>query len=982
MTASSVPDNNTVENETSVSALLSSFYDVDAPKETNSGNSQSDSNNESQASSDDGILSGAIFGDADFDVDRCLTTALKKYSMVELIGLLRRLEREVRQFTAGKQILIYDNYECLFTALDTVHEINSDLAVVQKRLQALKSSQIKASTVDVSSRYGFREKLRGITELNRVIGIFQALSCVVACLNEATQSPPADMDQKGHLLTSVGLLAKVYVILEAVQKRSGPKAINLKLLHNIGKTTRQLVTSVVKDIYVLVKSESLTHNLLVLICCHLAMARMNAIQLWDLYWLNKSLCIRQRIKHLYDKVKDRNVDLQGLSNELVQCLDYIVEAVNSDGYSKLAQSIQTYCHEPENDADCSMNIRNVSCLFCCTEGCDVTIVEEDHLRGCLEYERSAEKIAANYVYSHFFASTSDDSHCKCVKDDMPRQFAVLYTQLAFAVFKSRIIDQAKRVSSNELIYVLTCLLDRLNNMTTDSEIIKLVKDISFGWMLLIVLLYMQKLFYPIYEALATVIQQNTETAVETDIYSGIYGMVERVMKDDVADLFRFVEELGTAMQTPLRPLFTSFLSYYVLSLKAVFSVRFRVLLAFTGLNDVAKGCLGSVVPLVALRSNTEASIQKQTMELIDESKEGYRRIKSKRSIFGPDLDEDTMDSDLLSIITGISVEHFMERMIRKKVAKVTPTINTVRSLLTHMVTLLIPFMGVFDRIINLVDSQLGAVASIMIKTGELTMTLPQNTISSREYHSVINGNLCPPNLLDDYVEGNFMESLLRHWGIHLTGMTYAVYCLGQTNVTHILFPVIMRDKSEIPGIKTFSHKNDVFCFDTPQVILQMLSHVMICSIRSANMLIRFAAENMEDLNNASDDLINDFVGLLYELIEFLNATADPTISGETTYTQMAEMNRKLKNIVSKGDIGVLHILSELTFVPSKDLCLKLFTIHVAQCIAQVAKLHVVKRDVLSLFVTRVQKQIIMAFKKSSDAKQMKSLFEQLVNSVV
>ncbi|CDR98083.1 hypothetical protein, conserved [Babesia bigemina] len=967
--------------EASVSSLLSSFYDVDQQDEATDGSKAFSPNDQSQDSWDEALMSGAIFGNEDFDVDQCLTTALKKYSMVELIALLRRLEREVRQFTAGKQILIYDNYECLFSSLDTVHEINADLTVLQKQLYTLKSSQIKASSVDISSRYGFREKLRGITELNRVLNIFQALACIATCLHNATKEPTTGDESKEHFFKLLELLGRVYVILNVVRERSGPKTANIKLFQTFNQKIRILIPNVVTGIVRHVKSEFMSQNVLVDICCNLAVTRITAKQLWEIYWVNKSLGLKSRLQELTNEVSDSSVTLHSLSNHVINFLMYVLEAVYSDGYFKLARFIESNADGMPDGDEAIAKERDMACIFCCEDDCD--IIFEYHGNGAdgsVEEEHAGNNTAETPVYKYYWLANHRPKQCVCIKENIVEQFVVCYVQLAFATLQPRLMDRSKHVTWNEIIFVLTCILDKIKSVPKGETMAKLLADISFGWILLTVLLYLQKQFYPVYDAVASAIVSASEGRNDDSPFEDVYIKVERILKDDVADVMRFVDDLGDAMHLSLRPLFTSFLAFYIGSLKSVFNAQFNVLVHASEARQEDEYSLGSLAWLLSLRGNKESNRRELMGERIKESRANYRHAEANKSILGIAFDEESVESELLLLRLGLSVEHYLEWKMRMHAKDLPPVGNNMRATLTHLVALMAPFNGVFNRIKTLTGQHCSG-ASSMLTSGALEMMLPNVPISPvNVFDKEINTCTYLTGLMDFAIGQNYLEGLLRNHHIHLTAMVHAAHRFAKEHSTFGLVPIIKVASCDVKRSNRYALMEGSVLLDMHHITLRVLSHVMITCMRRANTLIRHAMESLEYGDVAAESAVRDLTGVLYDVIEFLNATADPTLSGEITYIQVAELNRKLKYMSSKSDVDAYNVIQELSFVPSKDMCLKLFTIHVAQSIARNSRLHVISKETLRGLTSRIEKQLVMAFKKSSDAEQMKRVFTQLAST--
>ncbi|GBE62434.1 Vacuolar sorting-associated, putative [Babesia ovata] len=966
--------------EASVSSLLSSFYDVGQQNDATDGSKAYSASDQSQDSWDEALLSGAIFGNEDFDVDQCLTTALKKYSMVELIALLRRLEREVRQFTAGKQILIYDNYECLFSSLDTVHEINADLTVLQKQLYTLKSSQIKASSVDISSRYGFREKLRGITELNRVLNIFQALACIATCLHNATKEPTTGDESKEHFFKLLELLGRVYVILNMVRERSGPKTANIKLFQTFNQKIRILIPNVVSGIVRHVKNEFMSQNVLVDICCNLAVTHITATQLWEIYWVNKSLGFKSRLHDLIDVAGDSSVTLHSLSNHVINFLMYVLEAVYSDGYFKLARFIESNTDGvPEEDGE-NPRKRDMACIFCCADDCDIVFeYHGDGTNGNVEEGHIGDKTGETPVYRHYWLANKSSKPCVCIKENIAEQFVVCYVQLAFATLQPRLMDRSKHITWNEIIFVLTCILDKVKSIPKGEVMAKLLADISFGWILLTVLLYLQKQFYPVYDAVASAILSASESRKDDNPFEDVYAKVERTLKD-VADVMRFVDDLGDAMHLSLRPLFTSFLAFYIGSLKSVFNAQFKVLVHASDASQEDDYSLGSLAWLLSLRGSKELNRQELMGERIKESRANYRHAEANKSILGNAFDDDSVESELLVLRLGLSVEHYLEWKMRKDAKELPPSGNNMTAALTHLVTLMVPFNLIFNRINTLAGQHCSGVSS-MLTSGALEMLLPSVPISPMNvFDTEINTCAYLSGLMDYAIGQNCLEGLLRDHHIHLTAILHAAYRFAKEHSTWGLVPIIKAVPCDVKRSGRYSLMEGCALFDMHHITLRVLSHVMIGCMRRANTLIRYAMESLEYGDVTAEDAVKDLTGVLYDAIEFLNATADPTLSGEITYIQVAELNRKLKYMSSKSDVDAYNVIRELSFVPSKDMCLKLFTIHVAQSIARNSRLHVITKETLRGLTSRIEKQLVMAFKKSSDAEQMKRVFTQLANT--
>ncbi|EDO05775.1 Vps51/Vps67 family protein [Babesia bovis T2Bo] len=967
-----------MENETSVSALLSAYYDIGAPNEETATSSQNSANNAAKGIVEEDFLSDAAFGNADCNIDTCLNSALKKYSLNELNGLLRRLEREVRQYTAGKQILIYDNYECLFTALDTVHEINCDLNVVQKRLQALKSSQIKASTIDVSSKYGFRQKLRGITEINRILNIFKALSCIVTSLKHESQ-PPLDKDIMQYLTVKTETIAKVYSILKAITSRVGSKISRLNLFNTIGKVNVRLIIQVVEETYKAVKRECFTNDSLLKICNNLATVGLNITQVWELYWSNKSFSTSKHITSLYSKAIDANASIHSLSSELEICLDHILEAVNSDGYHLLAKHKEDYDGVIANVDIATYQPPSITCLFCCDDGCDLTIVGDIPMWTDSSTKDTEAHKSIGHVDSNFYIKTTSEMDCSCQKGHISQQYVTIYVQLAFAAFKGRIIGKNAKLSCKEVVYLLNNALEMVKGIPQDNECLIRVKNISFGWILSIVLLYVQKSFHPMYDALASTLMYNAEKLKQKGAFSEIHCMVEDLLKDELTYLIRFVDDLENVMQTELKPFFMSHVAYCILCLKKVFSIGANVLISLYEEHNDCDGCMDSILQMLALRSHTEFS---RDNFINNHNPKSNRDVQTNENdafnlVGGPDD-----DADFDSIRKSISLEYYLMKVLKAKLANLLTRGNSLRNQLTLIVSIVLGFNTTFDRITTVVESRLGSSVSSVIKSGNVVskVSLPSEFYFS--FKLEIEKSSYLGNLMDGFEETPYVDALLKEASVHLSAISHEIYKFNKLQTTKGLFPLIFKDGDALAKKCKLISTNTSVSFSTPQSVLRILVYVMKSCIKDANMLVSCAMDVLETRSSVDDGILNSFMGLLYELIEFLNVVADPALSTETSYSHVAEVNRKLKNIVVKNDIGVLCILNDLSFVPTKDICLKMFAIHIAQNISKVRKMHVLNTEIFKQFVSRIEKQLLMGFKNSGDAKQMRHAFDQIIGTAV
>ncbi|KAK1936511.1 hypothetical protein X943_003954 [Babesia divergens] len=967
-TESSDTDFAEADAERSVADLLSAFHDADDDENGTSTGKTNTSNCGTPHSEEDAILTGAIFTQEDFDLDSCLNTALTKYSMVDLIALLRRLEREVRQFTAGKQLLIYDNYECLFTALDTVHEINGELTVIQKHLQALKTSQIKASSIDISSRYGIREKLLKISEINRVLNIFQALTSIATCLSDAKQkAAKTDMDKRcvTHLLETI---AKVHVILNVVSERAEPKANKIKLFHTFNKYIKEIIPDIIKGMNRLFKNERLSHDELVNICSNLAKSHMTDKQVWGYYWLNKSLLLRHRLERIVKDVKSSTVTLYALSNSITDFLLSVVEAVHSDGYLNL-----TKCVEASSKQGCrDINMDEAACIFCCDSINGVAFTDSENNKNAGTREDPTGDTASP-TYSHYWVQAPPGHKCTCITDEMAQQFASCYVQLAFAALQHRIMNRAKTITTNELIFVLTGILDKLKNIRKEDLIVRYIMDIACRGMLSIVLLHLQNLFYPIYEAGADVILLFSENS---NIFKGVADMVDHLLKDEVIDLLNFVDDLGTAMQLSLRSILSSFVMLYIAYLKHIFNLLFKWLVTAYDSKHEKNDYLASVSSLLALRGSSGSTRQRLMAEHLEVTKERNRKALNDAIASTSGVNWELMGSELERMKTALSVDHFVECMLREKVDKWSSTESVMRSTLAHIIESIYRFNRIFDDITKETAEKLGRPSTLVTGT-DLKVMIPPSTNLPTQTCVPIARSIYLADIIKYEPTGCYIDGLFGDQLVHPFHMIYAIHKFDKEGSLTGLIPLIKTPEGDDDKGGEAKRKSGLVEVNSLQLAQNIISYVMCGYVTTANAIIRCAMENVESGESMADLSIKDFTGMMYDMIEFLNATADAALGDEPTQAKITEMHRKLNDIIGRHDIHGLNSIYEFQFIPSKEFCLKLFTIRIAQCISRAAKEHAMKVEHLTGIISRIEMQLLVAFRKSSDIDQMKRTFGQL-----
>lgn len=962
-----------VENR-SVSDLLSSFYDVDNSKDDDSQEEECSSNSVAHYPGDDVALSGTIFGKEDFNVSECLNTVLKKYSMVDLIVLLRRLEREVRQFTAGKQLLIYDNYECLFTALDTVHEINDELIVVQKHLQALKASQIKASSIDISSRYGIREKLVKFSELNRLLNIFQVLASIANCLCVAREEASSKLESKAGVLELLRISAKVFVLLKTVQERCGPKVRNIQLFHTFNKYAMDLMSQIIKRLNKMLKSEYVSHNELISICCNLAKSRLVCKQVWEYYWVSKSFVLRQKLESILKLAKTSTTTLYVLSNDIVDFVLSVVEAVWSEGYSNLVKHTEANkCNEPPQYQQDVVNA--VPCMFCIGEDFELYYHADEIIQDCgtrvNEYE-------TNYLtHSFCYVKLLSEYHCKCMRGHVGHQVASLYVQLAFASLQYRMMSTHNKSNTNEVVFLLTSMLDKFKAIRKDDSLVRYITNISSKWILLIILLYLQKLFYPIYNALSNSVLSPEQQG--QNAFKALEIQVDAILKEDVTEMLTIVDDLSNVMHTSLRPLFSSYLMLYIINLKNIFRALYKgCIVSYESQNNVVDR-LASLSLLTSLRGNSGTTRLRLINEHMQMKRSGAYTVLCENKPFVY-ADESNNDKHMAPTVkAAISVDHYLE-MLAKRKTNITPfTSTTLRHNLSRVILSMYDFDTVFERILKRAMEKVGRPSTVVTNV-DIHMA-PQAVNAVMPEHLKKNLQAYLSTFVNDGHVQNYFEKMFNDDRIHLTAILSAVdqYDKGTVSFT-IPMEHLLTDKSE-NDVNLLGNEEPVKqCpFDLTQSII---SYVMNAYIAIANRIVRVTMEGIESEASNIDAAIKDFTGMMYEMIEFLDSFSDAAPVDEATKGRAVELNKKLSDIICFNDIRSLSCVYLFPFLPSKELCLKLFTIRIAQLIADASHQHVVNTEHLKGILARIEMQLLVAFRKSTDIDQMKRAFGKLAYSDV
>ncbi|EKX72676.1 conserved hypothetical protein [Theileria equi strain WA] len=880
----------------SVSDILSTYYSINEKHDLGNGKSDTTVSNDIFANTE------IDFSSSNFDVELHLDDILKVSGISDTLALLRKLEREIRQLTAGKQILIYDNYECLFSALDTLHFINTELSTVQRHLSNLRSSEIKAASKDITSRHGIRDKLIAMSHFSGIINIFSSLASInkffVTSLSQILGPGLEDGTHNPSPKEILSVCSKLYGIFCGIK---GEKCSEL-LITFYYDTLKRLVSintrKIIEDI-----NANYTISSLCELCCIFDDLKLDKWQILHFYYKTLSSKIHRSVNNLNSRHEAGDISNNDLFSELYFILNDIYSAISSSDASGLEHRLK----------DCTKN--GGLCLFCSSEF-DIKFLESEN----------------DSIYSYYFLESN--TNCECLTDGIKVQFILYHPQKVFFLLLPLILGNSL-LNTDDIISGLTFLIEKIGHVETKNEIASLYVDVCHKWILFASFLYLQKLFFTLYSGIIDKIFEFITVPSTKYIDTLVHEDLQKLLVEDISHLFEFVKDLQLSLGIHIVTEFYSFLVVYILNIKKIFTIFLEELLSV----KPEEKHTHSLTSLLTMR------------EYAADCKPSFIR----EICFGQKSNnmEDSLDSQLY-------IDHYIRKEIAEKVEAIA---DGRKALLIRLILCIGSIEKLFEGIPNLLRAHFpGAIHTY--NTLELTLECKMDISTSETIINYKRFVLYKTKSTDNNTP---LTHLLPDDNIPFVHMIYIA--LKETEMFPLKYFTTDDDAREI---KPFILEN----VNTSHLANKIISEVMSQYLNRAYSIIKYSLDKLENGHEVTGTSVKDFTVLLSEMLEDLNSIT------HTSSVELASVNVEFDNLLNfcNTNKDVLNLMGAYTFNLSKDMSLKLFTLHIAQCFNQYRSLYIVENDLFHKLMNGMKQQLLIVFKKTLDVIIMQSLWDKILDS--
>ncbi|XP_955194.1 uncharacterized protein TA04890 [Theileria annulata] len=906
-------------SDKSVSELLSSYYDIleDLPESSPLEGTKSVHKLKRSVS----ILNKEFLSHS-FDVDYHLDQILRNNSISDTIGLLRKLEREIRQLTAGKQLLIYDNYECLFSALDTVHDINNELDQVENNLKILNTSQVKAASKDITSRYGIRDSFLNISQLSKAGNVFMFLSNLCNTLVSFNTSKGLFYSSSEETSNFVKYSTKdVLYFCSTVYQVFKQFDQNYNFLFS---SYYPILTNLIsRNVSLLLgNQEPLYSDALVDTCKFLQKLSFNPIQLSEFYFLKMSSYLESKIRNLFINYGNSDLSYSSLCKEVYDSLFLVYDSVSNENFKALFNSLDL-TGEREN-----------MCFYCF-----------DNFEVKYEYDSQSK------LFSSFILSSNS---CSCCSDDLLVQFLMHYTHSSFFPLTYSITSYKFNLKTRDVVSGLTVLFERLTQLKIEDKYQVLFLEQCTTWLMVVTVLYVQYLFFKLYESVISKLVSFLNGSYNSD-FNYVVSTFEKLV-EELRELAHFVKDLGIFLRNKFEQVFNSLIVVYHCGIKYICELVFD--------------------NLVNLKFKPEEDNLYSTSNLIIRSSDKTNLTRDYLNESGQNLDLNLENNYQFSVI------EFMDRNIKLhfKNFKFDPKNKLY---MKNLLLFLLKFEELFQSLLTVLERNFNE-SYRMYTTESLVLSINPNSefnhfkCKFREHFIKNSNNIFFNTIFDDL----FIDEHLPILNVLLLSHKYA-------NENKVFFPLKnytnessdeqeSKSNTSNPKLDDFSKSHfERFNISITEMTNNVISHIMFDYIYQALKILRFVLDNLLLGNDVIDESIKDFTILLSEVLQDVNLL---TISRTP---ETANLNKDLDKVINtflnNSDFSILSSVYKFKFNASRDMCLKLFTLHIVQALFEYKSEYLIDKEILTKFYEDLKRQILIIFKKNLDLFIMQSVWEKVLN---
>ncbi|KAK2196142.1 hypothetical protein BdWA1_002742 [Babesia duncani] len=563
MSEASAPEDFPELNENSdqpLSEYLLSYYDIKNEEEI-----LSDDSKVSVSPDAEKLNETEIFDQEDLDVESHLQSILKWASISDICSLQRRLEREIRQLTAEKQILVYDNYGCLFSALDTVHAINEELPTIEKHLLSLKSTQSRATSMDLSSCSVIREGFCLLENFNRITDIFKSLSLVTEWILQKDMvdvNDDRDADDisnsinESNVLSELSILSKIYSIVEAIESEcTNIHAKNISQL--FASSLNRIVPRLLKNILDFLIEHGCNAEDLNAVAEHIRILNLNHVIF--IYKIASKIA-DNKLDRLMEIAKDSNVSFGDVcihTHEVIVLVHGLAFNILSQNNNEL-DTPETFCN----------------CLF---ENYTLEI-----------------NVDPGRLYSRIFP-TNATKFCNgiCNTNLNYSDFFYCYCQMSFVAILNRITDETNPVSISNFVAGLTGILvqDNLSN------------HIIHHWLVMLGCCKIQQDFKMCYKTLLEAILKLIIVDFNSKLLLDFQSCMHKVIRETIVPMVVFFKDLEHFVEDDIMSIVASFLIWCMSGIDLLFFKIYESMERRAALSEEPVDYLESCNSLVVLNKS-------------------------------------------------------------------------------------------------------------------------------------------------------------------------------------------------------------------------------------------------------------------------------------------------------------------------------------------------------------------------------------------
>ncbi|UKK01196.1 hypothetical protein MACK_002009 [Theileria orientalis] len=945
-TISSAKDDVHISQQTkdkSVSELLSSYYRI---SDNTQENSESSSDLTSSKTANPTFAIDKDFLAHTFDVDYHFDNILKNNSISDTISFLRKLERETRQLTAGKQLLIYDNYECLFSALDTIQGINKDLDGVETNLRNLNASQIKAASKDITSKYGIRDKFLQISQLSKAANVFKFLASLCNTLASFSSSNTlfySNEDESSKVLKFsrkdvLYFCSRVYYVF---------KYFDAKYTFLFSRYYGLLTDLVSRNTSSLVlEDDPLNPEDLFELCNSLKELSFDEKQLLELYFYNLSSLLESNMKNLFMNYTNDDFSFSTLCKEVFDSLLWVVyESVSNEKFVAFLSSLE------------SSKKRHKFCFYCI-----------DELK--VDFKKDGSDLFSSF-------NLVSKKECGCSDESLASQFVLYYSQASFYIFAYLITSYNYTLVTKDACEGLTGLFGRLYTLDVKNENQALFSEQTLNWLMYVCVLYLQQLFFKLYDSVIYKSISLLNGTFNSDLNSYIISSFEKLVQE-MKCFSDFVKEVSNSLKNNFEEVFNSLLAIYTCGFKYIYH------LIFVNINSISYRTgevdyLDSLSNMMSLRSCTEKNR--------DHMVEDFVRQTAQR------LSVEDKASQVEDGKTMFSLLEFMDRSVKSQLKKFKFDASHHKMYTKNLLSFLIKFESVFGSLGGALERNFKQSYK-MFKEGSVISHLRATESSHHEAlklkmkrHVLRNTNHVRFQTIFDEFMANEQVPILN---LLLLSHEYA-------KLSRRHFPLKL---SEEPGdhIGSGDGKNtdrNTHCTDTreekvykthfetfniniEELANELVAQIMLGYIDKSLKIVRYVLDNLECGLDLVDESIKDFTILLSDVLQDVNLLNMAQVSAEVA-SENKNLDKMLNSALNSSDTSALVNVYNYRFNTSRDMCLKLFTMHIVQALSQYKASHNVDENQLTRFYDGLKQQILIIFKKNLDLFIMQSVWEKVMN---